>query len=127
MSELRKGQTVRVTYEAEWLLEYAGKGEPRGLVKVGRADFGVPNDATIEPIEDLRPGDVYRDVVGDVLLYAPRENEPEPRDPKSWILIHRGDSDAHAFCRTPGLRFFDHGDVRRPLSLLLRDGQPVTP
>jgi hypothetical protein len=79
--------------------------------------LAVPADATIEVLEDLRPGDVYRDAEDDVAAYLPDGGT------RPWLVIGiRGCVRAV----NVGERAYDEW-LYRPLTLLVRDGKPVAP
>jgi hypothetical protein len=107
MTELRKGQKVRVTFEAEYLDELETFAH-RATRQIGENThyYRIPADATIEPIEDLRPGDIYREnESGDVYARA--------MGYEGWRLIN-----CHCGRRVP-----HNSDPLGPLTLLVRDGQ----
>jgi hypothetical protein len=109
----RKGDLVRVTYEGRYFpyTDYATVETPDGLA------LAVPADATIEVLEDLRPGDVYRDAEDDVAAYLPDGGT------RPWLVIGiRGCVRAV----NVGERAYDEW-LYRPLTLLVRDGKPVAP
>lgn len=105
----RKGDKVRVTYEAELASPYMPGEERR--VKVGYAYYTVPSDASIEVIEDLRPGDVYR---------ATPDDGARPH-----IVAYIGTGSKPWYCLTCQQWSRDFL-IPRPLTLLVRDGNPVT-
>jgi hypothetical protein len=107
----RKGDKVRVTYEAV----YAGPDElghridwcpslpcPPEVIRQH-----IPADATIEVIEDLRDGDVYLDANDHAVMYRHKSNSERP-----W------------FCLTH-LEWHKDDLVTRPLSLIVRDRKRV--
>lgn len=111
MTELRKGQRVKVSFEGE-VVEVDGIERWVTVVHGGshRAVIWTMY-ATIEPIEDLRHLDVYRSEPEDgamphVVAYL-HPNSPEP-----W------------YCLTCAQRSRD-SLVPRPLTLLVRDGKAV--
>lgn len=108
MSEFRKGQKVRVTFDAVYT-ETARAGHwvrwvdtRQGEVR-DRPTF-IPLDAAFEPVEDLQHDDIVRDDRGAILCRS----------------------------RTGGWWYFADGShypddkAIRPLALLVRDGQVVT-
>jgi hypothetical protein len=107
----RKGDKVRVTFEGRYFpyTDYATVETPDGLA------LAVPADATIEVLEDLRPGDVYRVPNGEVAVYVPGAGEVERT---SWCLLRKNGREYD---------WVENVDVPRPLTLLVRDGKPVTP
>jgi hypothetical protein len=107
----RKGDRVRVTYEAEY--EYYDEGQKghRVTSTVGRASLFAPPGATLEVLEDLRPGDVYRDDDAALVIYVPISSVPIEGYP--WLNAN-GDRVADSY-------------ATRPLTLLVRDGREVTP
>lgn len=105
---LRAGQKVRVSYEATYYVQQGDGSHSVEIVRSARAgEFlaTVPADATIEPIEDLRPGDVVIDA--NKCVYERTVNH-------EWI--EPGSAD-----RLPDAL------ICRPLTLLVRDGKPVQP
>ena len=107
--ELRQGQRVRVSYEATY--ESAGLGDSAHAhyVNVGvPVQAGVPAHATIEPIEDLRAGDVILTAAGFTVYCLHLGSEgfytPQKDAPKHW---------------------WNAPDLPRPLTLLVRDGKAV--
>jgi hypothetical protein len=113
---IAKGARVRVTYEGEYVsLAPDGSGCHRVKVPCGAlVGDHVPADATIEPVEDLQSGDVYRDADGRTCMYAPEI----PNDGMPWVLIRKTDGAG---------KWVADCDVQRPLTLLVRDGKPVQP
>jgi hypothetical protein len=116
----RKGDRVRVTYEAVYVEQIPSFGSTRHILRVDASDrrpeYSAPPDATLEVIEDLRPGDVYRDKDGDLGVYVGGEERP-------WLLLTimgkvRRDGMTE---QLPDLILV------RPLTLLVRDGESVTP
>jgi hypothetical protein len=109
----RKGDKVRVTLDCEYIGE---NGFGQTLIKAdGGETFYLPGTTAVEVIEDLRPGDVYRDRDGDLGVYVADEERP-------WLLLTimgkvRRDGMTEPL---PDLILV------RPLTLLVRDGKPVT-
>lgn len=118
MTELRPGQWVKVSYEAEYVTPPT-TFEPGHYVRVPDGPVErrayVPPTATLEPIEDLRPGDIYRDESGDVGVWLPNEYG------SPWLMVHlsRDSRAVHSGDRAPDQY------MTRPLTLLVRDGKLV--
>jgi hypothetical protein len=105
-SKPRKGDRVRVTFDATYECDVAFTGATvDAYVLVDNVTHGAPKGATIEPIEDLHPGDVYRDADGTVAVYDSH---------RGWFLVETGVS-------TCGWT----DNLRRPLTLLVRNGAVV--
>jgi hypothetical protein len=115
MTEFRTGQHVRVTYEATYAVRDRTDDWHQVVVnRLGRDDMwcSVPPDATIEPVEDLQLGDVYRTDDGKTVAHLPgRDGYGKP-----WIEIS-----------APMQWWMTDDEVQRPLTLLVRDGKPVQP
>ena len=111
---LRKGQKVQVSYEAEYdrPLDVSGYPGTVHVVTSGGVRVDAPPGATIEPIEDLQPGDVYYDADNDLLIYAPRDAD----DVMPWVKSRKPSSTGRV----------DDAWPRRPLTLVVRDGKAVS-
>lgn len=110
----RKGDKVRVTYEAEWICTWTPDETFQGYVVAANGyQVQVPTGATVEPLEDLRPGDVFLAADGATVVLAGVSSGPK------WIRAHGG--------RLADRHWFRDEEIARPLTLLVRDGRPVTP
>lgn len=114
MSELRKGDRVRVTFEAEYQSEYP----PYHLLRAGRDGYTIvaPHDVAIieliQPrLEDLRPGDVYRTADDLVAIYS---HSSRLTGEAAWAVPANS------------TWWASDDEIKRPLTLLVRDGQVVT-
>jgi hypothetical protein len=90
MSAPRKGDRVRVTYEAEW-------AAPTQVGRYTRRENGyltVPEDATVEVIEPA--DDPSKDLVGTVRAWADGPYVRSDRDPYwPWVPVHRDGGNDH--------------------------------
>jgi hypothetical protein len=108
----RKGDRVRVTYEAEYVEQIPSFGSTRHILSADdsssgrRSEYSAPPNATIEVFEDLRPGDVVLDRDG-VWLYRTEKPQLVWR---TFVGIESPDSYA-----------------ARPFMLHIRDGQVIQP
>ena len=120
---IARGTRVRVTYEATF--DGVNTGPDRGwYVRDERNHwFSTPADATIEPIEDLRPGDIVIDANSDI--WSRSFNSPE------WYFVSTSGMQCSG---VPGRRdekhvrdgWYEDSAAVRPLTLLVRDGKAVT-
>lgn len=112
MTAPRRGDKVRVTFDATYEEDFGGGWHQ---VDAGHSQWLplVPPHATIELIEDLRLGDVYRATPDDegqvphIVTYV-----GDNIDAKPWYCLT---------CSQPARDFL----VPRPLILLIRDGRVV--
>lgn len=111
---LRKGQKVKVSYEAEYEGPFFDGWHQ---LQIGKRAPIAPPDATIEPIEDLQPGDVYLDAEGDIAVWLPAHQS------RPWLVTH-----IRGCVRAVNVGERAYGEyMQRPLTLLVRDGKPVQP
>ena len=76
MTEVRKGDYVRITIEGEWLVEgYTVEGI-KALPEIGVAPGDTVTVEKIEPpVETFKPGDVVRPKANHEYVYAILEND----------------------------------------------------